>query len=628
MHTSRHCSMDSGAWTDLISNATMLTTEERDDPRPWLGELPGGARHVAAYVHESTHHWCFNSIVGNALFALAARAESNAQVYLLRRVATPERDHSAELDAVGEALGAVVEEQGGRGRDGAPLSDEENDVTPWLILDDVVRLHVTVRLLRPLAEGLALFAEHDAVPRLNSRVGSHLAKDLAIYFKGVTALISGNLVIEPFATLAAAGDVLRETRLSPDGVASKASLLAQPLSSRAQGYLPGYLAVKSIWWQLSRQDARLATETDLVLTYLRSYFYEDPGLVALLLAPPQPDPVVSANRIKDHLARRLADIERVTADDVTTFEDSVLQFVQSGIPKPGRGILSDRDSSNRPIPLFLEVVRAQDEDDRRELLGENITNTMKRLLLRVWNRRSHLTVSSVPVTLRVLGWGTGAEVVWREELLYHADASDLTSHPAPGTYEARLEIILTTAMTGQDLMCRGAFVTVRGQVVSCTMNRSASDELRQKMLELHQEREELVTAGQRLSAFTDAVVDHTSGLKQLLDHIMRHTDEVTDLLYRETALWSTREPELRGDCARLMADQGLFPLLGDVTLLNSLALLGLATGLYTDRERVAEEFTARGLDLERTLEQLDARWDTHGYPPPVPRNAARLLCPL
>ncbi|MDH6605098.1 hypothetical protein M2164_000733 [Streptomyces sp. SAI-208] len=626
MHTSRHCSMDSGVWTDLISNATMLTTEERDDPRPWLGELPGGARHVAAYVHESTHHWCFNSIVGNALFALAARAESNAQMYLLRRIATPDRDHSAELDAVGEALGEVVEEQGGRGRAGTPLSDEENDVTPWLILDDVVRLHVTVRLLRPLAEGLALFAEHDAVPRLNSRVGSHLAKDLAFYFKGLTALPSGNLVIEPFATLAAAGNVLRETRLSPDGLASKASLLAQPLSSRAQGYLPGYLAVKSIWWHLSRQDTRLATETDLVLTYLRSYFYEDPELVALLLGPPQADPVVSANGIKDHLARRLADIELVTADDVTEFEDSVLQFVQSGIPKPGRGIRTDRDSWSRPIPLFLETVRAQDEDDRRELLGENITHTMKRLLLSVWNRRSHLTVSSVPVTLRVLGRGTGAEVVWREELLYLADASDVTSHPAPGTYEGRLEIILTTAMTGQDLMCRGAFVTVRGQVVACTMNRSASDELRRKMLELHQEREELVTAGKRLSAFTEVVVDHTLGLKQLLNHIMRNTDEITDLLYRETALWPTREPELRQVCARLMEHQGLFPLLADVTLLNSLALLGLATGLYTDRERVSEEFTARGLDLEQTLGQLDACWNTHGYPPPVPRTADRLLC--
>lgn len=628
MHTSRHCSMDSGAWTDLISNATMLTTEDRDDPRPWLGELPGGARHAAAYVHESTHHWCFTSIVGNALFALAARAESNATVYLLRRVATPDRDRSAELDAVGEALGAVVEEQGGRGRNGAPLSDEERDVIPWQILDDVVRLHVTVRLLRPLAEGLALFAEHDAVPRLNSRVGSHLAKDLAFYFRGMTELTSGNLVIEPFATLAAAAHVLRETRLSPDGLASKASLLAQPLSAEGQGYLPGYLAVKSMWWQLSQQDARLTTETDLVLTYLRSYFYEDPGLVALLLAPPQPDPVVSANRIKDHLARRLADIERVTADDIATFEDSVLQFVQSGIPRPGRGILTGLDSSNHPLSLFLEIVGAQDEDARRELLGETITHTTKGLLLRTWGRRSHLTVSSVPVTLRVLGWGTGAEVIWREELLYHADASDLTYHPAPGTYEARLEIILSTAMAGQDLMGRGAFVTVQGEVVACTMNRHASDELRQKMLDLHQEREDLVTAGKRLSAFTDVVVDHSLGLKQSLDHIMQHTDKVTDLLYRETALWPSREPELRENCARLMTKRGLFPLLGDVTLLNSLALLGLVTSLYTDRERVAEEFTARGLDLEWTLEQLDACWDTHGYPPPVPRTAARLLCPL
>ncbi|MFJ4526580.1 hypothetical protein ACIP4Y_37745 [Streptomyces sp. NPDC088810] len=31
MHTSRRCSMDSGAWTDLISNATM-PTNRRDTP--------------------------------------------------------------------------------------------------------------------------------------------------------------------------------------------------------------------------------------------------------------------------------------------------------------------------------------------------------------------------------------------------------------------------------------------------------------------------------------------------------------------------------------------------------------------------------------------------------------------
>ncbi|WP_189192659.1 hypothetical protein [Streptomyces albiflavescens] len=173
--------MDNGAWTDLISNATMLKLEERGDLRRWLGELPGGARRVAAHVHKSTHHRCFNSIMGNALFCLAARAESNAQVYLPRRAATRERDHGPELDAVGGALGAVAEEQGGRGRNGAALTDEERDVAPWLILDDVVRLQVTVQLLRPLGEGLALFAEHDAVHRANSRVGSHLAKDLAFY---------------------------------------------------------------------------------------------------------------------------------------------------------------------------------------------------------------------------------------------------------------------------------------------------------------------------------------------------------------------------------------------------------------------------------------------------------------
>lgn len=41
-----------------------------------------------------------------------------------------------------------------------------------------------------------------------------------------------------------------------------------------------------MWWHLSSQDSRLATETDLVLAYLRSYFYDDPGLATVLLTLP------------------------------------------------------------------------------------------------------------------------------------------------------------------------------------------------------------------------------------------------------------------------------------------------------------------------------------------------------
>ncbi|WP_369275664.1 hypothetical protein AB5J55_42015 [Streptomyces sp. R11] len=617
--------MDNGAWTDLITNATMLTAEERDDPRPWLGELPGGSHDVAAYVHESTHHWCFNSRVGNALFTVAARADSNAQVYLLRRAASTWRDYSPELDAVGEALSDLVEERGGLGRNGRRLTAEDRVDAPWLILDDVLRFQVTIRLLRPLAEGLALFAEHDAVPRVNSRAGSHLAKDLAFYFKGGANLVKNDLIIEPFSTLAAAGGILRDARLSPYGLASKASLLAAPLSTSAQGYLPGYLAVKSMWWHLSSQDSRLATETDLVLAYLRSYFYDDPGLATVLLASPERDPLVSVDRVVDHLARRLADIERVTANDVALFEDSLVRFTQTGEPGTGDGILADPRCRERATPLFMETVQSLGEGPRQELLGERVVQATQDLLFRVWRRRPYLSVSSVPVTLRVRGDGAGAEVEWRGKPLFAVAASDLTPHAAAGSYDARLEILLATAMTGKDLLCRGAFVTAQGRLLSCTMNRQASADLRRTMLTHHQERNELVAAGGQLSGFANGVVAHMDGLKQFLDRTMRQTIPVADSLFRDTALWPSRDQASTEHCGELMSEDGLIPVLGSARLLNSLALLGLATGIDPDRSRVAEVFASRGFDLEWTLDQLDACWHTHGYPPRVTRSPELLL---
>ncbi|MGW0556017.1 hypothetical protein ACWDZ6_17705 [Streptomyces sp. NPDC002926] len=145
------------------------------------------------------------------------------------------------------------------------------------------------------------------------------------------------------------------------------------------------------------------------------------------------------------------------------------------------------------------------------------------------------------------------------------------------------------------------------------------------MLTQHHEREELVAAGQQLSGFANAVVAHMEDLSQFLDRTMRQTASVADSLYRDTALWPSRDQASTEHCAALMVEDGLFPVLASVRLLNSLALLGLATSIDSDRSRVAEVFASRGLDLEWTLAQLDACWHTHGYPPQVMRSPKLLL---
>src|SRR5687767_4294217 len=119
----RHCSLDSQAWTDLISNVTSLEPRlTNDDPSPWLGWGTAGPERLGVFLHEATHHWCFLSPVGFALAGMAMRSRQK----MLRYLEQPDASATRALTA------------------------------------DIGRVNATVAFLRPMAEGLALFAEFDS----------------------------------------------------------------------------------------------------------------------------------------------------------------------------------------------------------------------------------------------------------------------------------------------------------------------------------------------------------------------------------------------------------------------------------------------------------------------------------
>ncbi|MFP3989470.1 hypothetical protein U9R90_18690 [Streptomyces sp. E11-3] len=577
---------------------------------------------MSAYIHEWTHHWCFHSAVGNALVALAVRADGNAQVCLLRRVVSESAAESAELDVMARSFAELAEEFGGLGRRVPPLPPAELSEAEWAVLDAMVRFHIAVRLLRPLAEGLALFAEHDAVSRLQSRAASSLTWNLAFHFSDRRILATNDTVVEPFASMAAAASVLHDARLSPDGLAAKASLLASPLSAAGQGYLPGYLAIKSLWWHLCKQDSRLATETDLALTYLRAYFYDDPELVTLLLSPDHADPLVSARRIALRLQQRLIDFERITAGDIRAFEDHLISYGETGERNGTPGILAD-GASDLTATVVAEVLSSLHEGRLRELLGEKFSLAQHQILVRTLNRRPYLTVSHVPVETYTHGGGAGMDVSWQGQHLFTAPASDLQPGTRPGVRKARLEVLAAQTMSPEGSLGRGAFVTDGDRLLSFTMIEESDVRLREKMLEHYWERGALTAAP--LHAVADALVTASPELKIPFDHIMDQADQEADSLYRDTALWTARDHTAADRSAEVMREDGMLPLLGSVRLLNCLALLGLATGLHPLREQTADVFRAFGFDLDWTLNQLDSCWNTHGYPPRVGQSAPLLL---
>jgi hypothetical protein len=242
-------------------------------------------------------------------------------------------------------------------------------------------------VLRPFAEGLAMFAEFDAVSRVDSEATSPLPWILAVYFAGLDSA-KYQSTPEPFATLYRALDVLGAYRLNAETLEKKADLLVSPLASAYDGgYLAGYLAVKSMWRHLCEKQARLRGETDLTLAFMRSYFYDDPVLAGLILDTG--DPEASSLAVATRVQRRIDTFENIGSDDVTAFEQ---RLIDAGNRAPGShpsgGILVD--GAVEVAERITAVLGDLERDDLSWTVGD-----MRRLMA----RRRDMTLTSVPVTL-------------------------------------------------------------------------------------------------------------------------------------------------------------------------------------------------------------------------------------
>jgi hypothetical protein len=245
------------SFTSFVTNTTVLPAIQlrRHLPAIVKGELP--AECLLPFLHEATHNWCFLTPVGSAAAALALRAR--------RRAA------------------ALV------------FADVPSDEAFWAMLDDHVRATYVLRALHPLNEGLALFAEHEVVPEQSSHLSPVMQSALA-YFQRDAVRREG--VADAVLRLLAGG------RGSSDGIRRKATLLEQPLWTGGirGGYLAGYLTVKNLWIATLHSCKRFG-DTDLFLEYLKTWFFDDWGLVWHLLDDQTKD-IAATDRIGEYIVGR------------------------------------------------------------------------------------------------------------------------------------------------------------------------------------------------------------------------------------------------------------------------------------------------------------------------------------
>lgn len=229
--------MKSG-WIDIATNtisqneasAQLIMEHFLSDDR-----LP--SKYFPLFLHEFTHHWCFNSLVGFSISLLCERARG--------------------LIASG---------------------DVSSEVTQRLLWDTVFRYNVTIRLLCPLIEGIALFAEFDSL------LGQ--SKSISCPSEWCGKLFRPP-EIRPFSLLDDWRPFIQSWRASDDGIARKALLLSAPLGRMSRGdYLPGYLCFRVLHRQASKRSDQLIEDSDFFVTYARHLFFNDARLAALLIEKP------------------------------------------------------------------------------------------------------------------------------------------------------------------------------------------------------------------------------------------------------------------------------------------------------------------------------------------------------
>jgi hypothetical protein len=150
-------------------------------------------------------------------------------------------------------------------------------------------------VLQPLAEGIALYGEHDcALPDVEQFKRTRYGLSDAIALRLLTLQRGGGTQVGDFAAAA------RREKLSSGAVTRRADVLCHPLFPRTGNdtYLLGYLTVKAIADRVMRESEAITPA--MLVEFLLYYIYEDWALAHLIAAPG----LIEIDEMVRHLQRR------------------------------------------------------------------------------------------------------------------------------------------------------------------------------------------------------------------------------------------------------------------------------------------------------------------------------------
>ena len=297
---------DGDAWIDLPTNFTSLPGfSTGHDLKALLDKRIPSAK-ASSFIHEMTHHWCFDSPLGNVLSILKSRI-----TYGLAALQSGEEFEEFDL------------------------------------IDDIVRYQASTELLRPFVEGLALFAEHDA----RAEGAAIYSRPILQLFKmsGATIDFDNYLGLPGIITPNIMSKMLRESvdrmRLSNSGVERKADLLCSSIDAGESPYLAGYLSLKGVWIRQKELRGKVIN-SDQFLSYMRCYVFYDYGLIKAILSDKHEFNIVT--EISAYLHSRILALNEVD------LEPSMRDWDRAANSEFG-GTLMSLSSDGRVVPLSKHV---------------------------------------------------------------------------------------------------------------------------------------------------------------------------------------------------------------------------------------------------------------------------------
>lgn len=533
----RFCSQDGRGWTDLYTNLVLfkdvdlsrhlggiLTPEKYRLPR----EIAPG------FIHEATHHWCFHSTVGAALAALQLGAQ----------------------------------------RRGTATMAGFRDFPAQTLAEPMIRVDAAEECLRPLAEGLALFAEFDVTPG-DSVPKVSLPMWWAHYF-------FSNFHRDHVQT--GILETLSSIRSTPAMERRRRGILAHDCTGNMGGYLPGYLAVKQMWLMAVDSERRFWNK-DLFLMFLKSFLFADMKLATILLDPkPHKSSADAARRIVHHIEDRLASFWKL---DLPRETDKYLhELHRGGTRVHGARLVIGADPSltKRANELLAEAIRETGD------FPSGVHSTWESMCLRdglTFARRDLMRLGSLDAiattrdeTLLLEEGGEGLLALERQpEVEFHEPTTVEVDVEAAPAFDNLIVFVWHDArLVGK------AFITVPGGEGDDGETR---DNVQTDLyIGSRRDQDEYYTESRkRLDTLVPA------DMRQRARRTIRA--EFIDFL-SEVALGQTPIP-LRAQVWKSMASDGIAALVPDRVRLEQLSRIGLASSITSSRKIALEMLAEMGI---------------------------------